>query len=170
MTREGQNEVSAEAASGGGAATALTRSQPSSRRFQRTARRAVMAAALAVVAGCGQSGGGVPDPSDGDMLRGVVTTYRMASQQLRRPPKSMDELAELLAPVANDPSEFLRSKRDGEEFVVVWGINVYNAPGDTVVAYERTGVDGKRMAVTLMGETREYTAEEIAEIEAKGRG
>ena len=51
---------------------------------------------------------------------------------------------------------------DGEEFVVVWGLNLESLPADTVLAYERKGVDGKRMVVTLNGEVREVSEDEIA--------
>jgi hypothetical protein len=76
----------------------------------------------------------------------------------------MDQLKAVLAPVTDDPSKYLRSTRDGEEFVVVWGLNLANSPAQTVVAYERTGVDGKRMYVTADGEVREATQEEFGKL------
>ncbi|TWT36583.1 hypothetical protein KOR34_14890 [Posidoniimonas corsicana] len=126
-------------------------------------------AILAVCVGCGESGGGgkVPEASDGDMLRGVVTSYRNATRELGRPPKDYSELEAIFAPVSNNPAEYLTSKRDGEKFVVVWGLNLASSPPDTVVAYEKTGVDGKRMLVTIDGFTREVTDTEISQLEAK---
>ncbi|TWT75719.1 hypothetical protein Pla123a_32290 [Posidoniimonas polymericola] len=128
-------------------------------------------ATLAALAGCNESGGGgkVPDASDGDMLRGVVTTYRNAARQLGRPPKDYSELEAIYAPVSSNPAEYLTSKRDGEKFVVVWGLNLATAPPDTVVAYEKVGVDGKRMLVTLDGYTREASETEINELEEKAK-
>jgi hypothetical protein len=70
----------------------------------------------------------------------------------------------VLKPVTDDPSQYLRSKRDGGDFVVVWGLNLDSAPPDTVVAYERTGADGKRMVVTSTAEVREVTPEEFANL------
>jgi hypothetical protein len=98
------------------------------------------------------------------MMRGVVSTYGMAQHTLGRPPKDMEELKAILAPLVKDPDKYFRSERDGEEFVVVWGQNIDTAPQDTIVAYERKGVDGKRMIVTCGGRTREVTPEEFAQL------
>ena len=116
------------------------------------------------VAGCGQSGPKPPALTDGNLLRGVVSTYVTAQRDLGRPPQKMEELKAVLAPVDKDTEKYLRSKRDGEEFVVVWGQNLDNAPTDTIVAYERKGVNGKRMIVTRAGDTREVTPEEFAQL------
>ena len=126
---------------------------------------AALLCALAFLAapGCSQ-GGGEPVPTHSDLMRGVVSTYSMAQHNLGRPPKSMDELKAIMAPLVKDPERYFRSERDGEEFVVVWGQNLDTAPDDTVVAYERKGVDGKRMIVNRAGDTREVTAEEFAQL------
>ena len=83
---------------------------------------------------------------------------------LNRPPQNIDELKAVLAPVSNDPSQYFLSSRDGQEFVVVWGLNLATAPPDTVVAYERTGADGKRMVVTVNRDILEVTPEEFARL------
>jgi len=119
---------------------------------------------FAFAAGCRKSDSGVPPPTDPGMLRGIITTYRVATRDLGRPPQNMDELKAVLAPVSKDPLKYLRSNRDGEEFAVVWGLNLDKAPPDTIVAYERKGVDGRRMAVTIAGDIREVSAEEFAEL------
>jgi hypothetical protein len=74
----------------------------------------------------------------------------------------MDELKAVYAQADPDPSKYVRSARDGEEFVVVWGLNLENVPADTVLAYEKTGVDGKRMVVSLNGMVREVSEDEFA--------
>jgi hypothetical protein len=96
------------------------------------------------------------------MLRGITRVYAIATRDLGRPPKNMDELKAVYAQADPDPSKYVRSARDGEEFVVAWGVNLRNAPEDMVLAHERTGVDGKRMVVMLNGMVREVTAEEFA--------
>ncbi len=116
---------------------------------------------LAVVAGCSSSSA-VPAPTDPSMLRGIVRIYATATRDLGRPPQNIDELKAILAPVSKDPSEFLRSTRDGEEFAVVWNLNLATTPPDTVLAYERKGAEGKRLVVTIDGATREVTADEFA--------
>jgi hypothetical protein len=60
--------------------------------------------------------------------------------------------------------EYLISKRDGEEFVIVWNVNLNNTPADTIVAYERTGVDGKRMVVSANANVREVSADEFSQL------
>jgi hypothetical protein len=76
----------------------------------------------------------------------------------------MEELKSVLKPLTKDPDKYVRSTRDGEEFVVVWGVQMDQLPLDTVVAYERKGVDGKRMVVNLNGEVREVSAEEFLKL------
>jgi hypothetical protein len=125
------------------------------------ASAAVMAAAI----GCGGGGGSTaPTPTDASMLRGVVSTYRIATRDLGRPPQNVEELKTVLAPVSKEPMEYLISKRDGEEFVIVWNVNLNNTPADTIVAYERTGVDGKRMVVSANANVREVSADEFSQL------
>jgi hypothetical protein len=120
---------------------------------------------LAILAFCGcDSGAKVTPPTDSSMLRGIVRIYGIAARDLGRPPKSMDELKAVYAQADPDPSKYVRSARDGEEFVVVWGLNLEGLPPDTVLAYERTGLDGQRMVVTLDGAVREVSREEFAKL------
>ena len=69
-----------------------------------------------------------------------------------------------MSPVDPDPSKYVRSPRDGEEFIVVWGLDLSRTSGDTVVAYERKGVDGKRMVVTADSNIREVTGDELRQL------
>jgi hypothetical protein len=122
--------------------------------------RFAVVAALVLV-GCGGGEPKPPPPTDDSMLRGITRIYAIATRDLGRPPQNMDQLKAVLAPVTDDPAKYLRSTRDGEEFVVVWGLNLANSPANTVVAYERKGVDGTRLFVTADGEIREATKEEF---------
>lgn len=117
-----------------------------------------------VLAGCGEGEPKPPPPTDDSMLRGITRIYSIATRDLGRPPQDMDQLKAVLAPVTDDPSKYLRSTRDGEEFVVVWGLDLANSPANTVVAYERKGVDGTRMFVTADGEVREANQEEFGKL------
>jgi hypothetical protein len=116
-----------------------------------------------MVIGC-QGGNSAPVPSDPSMMRGVISTYRTAASMLGKPPASMDDLKQVLAPLSDDPGQYLRSKRDGQDFVIVWGLNLDTLPPDVVVAYEQNGVDGKRMVVMPRGDVREVTSEEFAKL------
>jgi hypothetical protein len=76
----------------------------------------------------------------------------------------MDELKAVLAGLVDDPSPYFRSTRDGEEYVVVWGLQLESVPADTIIAYERTGVDGKRMVISRDGVAKAVTKEEFADL------
>ncbi|HEY3392196.1 MAG TPA: hypothetical protein VGK58_05790 [Lacipirellulaceae bacterium] len=76
----------------------------------------------------------------------------------------MDELKSVLAGLLDDPSPYFRSTRDGEEYVVVWGLQLDSVPADAIVAYERTGVDGKRMVITRDGVAKEVSKEEFGSL------
>jgi hypothetical protein len=114
--------------------------------------------------GCGQTGRSVPVPSNSDMLRGIIRTYVTAAGNLNRPPQSMDDLKAVVAPVDKDTDKYFRSKRDGEEFVVVWGLNLQTIPSDNVVAYERKGAGGTRMVLTVGGDIQEVTPEGFSQL------
>ena len=98
------------------------------------------------------------------MLRGIVRYYMTATGDLGRPPKNMDELKTVLVPLTKEPDKFVRSTRDGQEFVVAWDTRFDGLSPDTIVAYERTGVDGKRLVANLGGEVREVNQEEFAHL------
>jgi len=66
--------------------------------------------------------------------------------------------------LTNEPDKYLRSTRDGEEFVVVWGLDLYQQSPDTIVAYERKGVDGKRLVLDVNAMVREVTPEQFARL------
>jgi hypothetical protein len=134
-------------------------------------RSAGMRLALVIIAswllgasvGC-QKESGPPPPTDPNMLRGIVRIYGIAANELKRPPQNMEELKTVLAPVTNEPDKFLRSTRDGQEFAVVWGMQIDQTAPDTVIAHEQKGVDGKRMVVTADGTVSEATAEEFSKL------
>jgi hypothetical protein len=74
----------------------------------------------------------------------------------------MDELKSVLVGAVDDPSPYFRSTRDGQEYVVVWGLQLESVSPDTIIAYERTGVDGNRMVVNRDGIAKEVSKEEFA--------
>jgi hypothetical protein len=103
----------------------------------------------------------VQTPPDTSALRGIVRYYVIATGELGRPPQNMDELKSVLAPLTKEPDKYLRSTRDGEEFVVVWGQQIHALPAGTIIAYERKGVDGKRLVGDINANVREVTTEEF---------
>ena len=120
---------------------------------------------LIAVVGCDRTPSTVVQtPPDTSALRGIIRFYVTAAGELGRPPKNMDELKSVLAPLTNEPDKYLRSTRDGEEFVVVWGLDLYQQSPDTIVAYERKGVDGKRLVLDVNAMVREVTPEQFARL------
>jgi hypothetical protein len=117
---------------------------------------------IASVLGCAADTDKPPPPKDSNNLRGIIRCYVTATGNLGRPPKNMDELKAVLAGLVDDPSPYFRSTRDGEEYVVVWGLQLGALPADTIIAYERTGVDGKRMVINRDGVAKEVSKEEFA--------
>lgn len=89
-------------------------------------------------------------------LANIRTAYTEACQRLNRPPRSLKELqpflAETVGPDEEQAEDVLRSPNDDQEFVIHW--NVWVPPDDEfetdyVLAYERSGIDGKRYVVTI---------------------
>jgi hypothetical protein len=115
---------------------------------------------LGAILGCGGATQ-MAKPPDQSYLRGIVRTYATAANNLGRPPRDIEEIKSLYAAVDPDSSKYVRSPRDGEEFVVVWGLDLDSASADAVVAYERKGTGGKRMVVTADSTVREVTTDEL---------
>lgn len=96
-------------------------------------------------------------------LKAIVTFYAYACRDLQRTPESLDDLLPIMqqAKVSN-PSEYFTSTRDGQPYVIVWGLDLQSRyQGARVpIAYERAGTDGKRLLV--MGD---QTIEEITHAE-----
>ena len=136
------------------------------RRFECPTLNQLYVAVVAVsVLGCQQTPNTVVHtPPDTSALRGIIRYYSTAASELGRPPQNMEELKAVLAPLTIEPDKYLRSTRDGEEFVVVWGLQLHQQSPNTIIAYERRGVDGKRLVLDLNAMVREVTPEEFAKL------
>jgi hypothetical protein len=117
------------------------------------------------LAGCGHKP--PPEPAKGSAqanLEAILNSYRKASNELKRPPKSLDEFKSYLKQYG-DPEQLLISPRDGQPFVLVLGTDIWEEPSPTnplIIAYEKEGKDGRRFAVMPMGAVIPYTADEMA--------
>jgi hypothetical protein len=80
-------------------------------------------------------------------LRAVRDSYFEAIKSLKHPARSKEELTPFLQKFG-DPAEKLRSPDDGEEYVIVYGIEPM-APDSInhVWAYERHGKNGSRWCI-----------------------
>jgi hypothetical protein len=105
---------------------------------------------LVVVAGCGTA----PQPvQESEPLAQLLSAYLQATDSLRRPPKDESELRPFLP--ADKADAMFISPRDGQPYVLRWGVNYKDPKLDPVnpplIAYEQQGKDGIRHAVSVVG-------------------
>ena len=85
-------------------------------------------------------------------LQAINGAYIKTTQKLGRPPKNAAELRPALQE-SGDADELLRSPTDGEEFVVIWGVDPRNTPPKNgklpVLIYEKKGSGGKHHVLQL---------------------
>jgi hypothetical protein len=112
---------------------------------------------LGLVAGCSGSPREVNitmDKTQENLLH-VGSAYSRYLESAKKPPTSTDHLKPYLKEFGN-PDELLRSSRDGEPFVICWGVDLSAPPtwatqGSTpVIAYEKRGSGGQRYVLTTM--------------------
>lgn len=107
-------------------------------------------------------------PIDEARLKGIVTIYAYAAADRGRPPRSVEDLLPIFRQASiDDPDGALTSSRDGQPFVIVWGLDLAgrHAGTSTPLAYEREGRDGTRLLVTCGQQLRELSEEEFAAID-----
>jgi len=129
-------------------------------------------AALLVV-GCGSRSSMQPYDAKtveaADQFRKVAAAYNQAYQKKRRPPTA-DDLKPFLKQ-HGDPEALLISPLDGKQLVIVPGFSPDIEPGEgerSIVAYEQSGVDGKRMTVDVRGTVVFVSDDEFAQIKFVG--
>ena len=115
---------------------------------------------LVAALGCGASTTPRVDPTK-DRLSKIAHMYFQAEQELKRPPKNVDDLKPI-AVKRGLGDEIWISENDGKPFEIVWGIDLKN-PGPTmpVLAYEAEGRFGRKWCVDMMGATSQRTDDEI---------
>jgi hypothetical protein len=129
-------------------------------------------AVLAMV-GCGS-----PEvkPLDGETVeaakhfQAIATAYNRAYQAKRKPPASANDLKPYLKKESGgkDP---LVSPNDGLPVVIVPGVALDATPAEdeqSIVAYEQTGVNGKRMMVDVRGMVHIVSDQDFAKIKFVG--
>jgi hypothetical protein len=77
----------------------------------------------------------------------IGPAYARATVSLHRPPANREELVPFLGRNGSEET-FLRSPNDGEDFVIIWDVDIRKLPIGgkdlPVIAYEKRGQDGKR--------------------------
>jgi hypothetical protein len=100
-----------------------------------------------LAAGCGSPATPPPPSPTALKLQAIGKAYVDATVRQNRPPANLDELLPSLQE-QGDPHEFLVSPSDGNQFEIVWSVELrrLKAYGSEVpvIAFERQGKDGKR--------------------------
>lgn len=95
-----------------------------------------------------------------ERLLAVGRAYGEFTRERGRPPRGPDDIRGRL-PTA----DALVSPRDGQPFVVCWGIDVRSPPtwasGRPIIAHESRGVDGTRYVLTTMLNVELLTNDEV---------
>jgi len=102
--------------------------------------------AVAFAFGCGPPTPDKPAANSYENLGAINAAYFKATKKMGRPPAKLADIEPFLRE-NGEPEILLTSPVDGEPYVIVWGIDIQrmldrNTP--PVVAYEKTGKDGKR--------------------------
>lgn len=120
-------------------------------------------------AGCGSS---TPVAGEVDVsrqnLQKIGVAYGRATAQLKRPPEKSDDLLPFLTSDTRpgDPLSVLRSPNDGENYVIVWGVDVRKLVMSrnkmrVVIAYEKRGKEGVRYVLRAPNHVVKVTDEQF---------
>jgi hypothetical protein len=129
--------------------------------------------AILAVAGCGKS---EVQPLSEETMKAVRhyqkigAAYNRAYQANRKPPSSANDLKPFLKQDAGG-ADLLVSPNDGKPVVIVPGVAMDATPAEdeqSIVAYDRVGLNGKRMMVDVRGMVHTVTEAEFAKIKFAG--
>src|SRR5262249_53852929 len=128
-----------------------------------------------VVGGLGPAGcsSGPAKPEDPSMrnLRKIAQAYELANEMRGRPPRGGEELRGFLKELGEkgDSDQILRSPRDGQPYVIIFGATLDVAAPATVLAYEQHGAGGTRYVLTVARDVKQMGEDEFAKASfAKG--
>jgi hypothetical protein len=110
-----------------------------------------------------------PEATAGEIhLHKIGRAYLRACDGLKRPPRNAAELRPYLDP--SDGEDVFRSPRDGEEYVILWGVKAAELqrsnnsdPGQRypVLAYEKRGATGQRYVLQMPPQVTLMSDEEL---------
>ena len=117
---------------------------------------------LFVICGCGPSGPviGQVDPTRAK-LQQISGAYLAATMKSNSAPTKPEDLLPFLGDTSTpeeEKREIFRSDNDGEDFEIVWGIDLRNIgtdelPREVIYAYEKKGKNGKRYVLKAPTDT-----------------
>jgi len=108
-------------------------------------------------------------------LRTVGLAYRIFFFHYNRPPRNESDLRRAFTELGvqgaePDLEEQLRSPRDGQPYVFIYGVPLDSDLRSTVLAYEQDGAGGSRYVFTQSGDIKRLTEAEFAKADfAKGQ-
>src|SRR5438874_3048473 len=87
--------------------------------------------ALLCTSGCGGSAKITDSAASAGQLTTIAAAYAKATESLDRPPMNKAELMDFVKELVKeqedvDPADVFRSKVDGQEFVIHWGVDYRN--------------------------------------------
>jgi hypothetical protein len=98
-------------------------------------------------------------------MRRILQAYQLAADTRGRPPRNAQELGRFFKELGEtgDPEQLLRSPRDGQPYVILFGPDFDFEARGTILAYEKTGTEGGRYVLTLAREVKLMKDEEFAQ-------
>ena len=104
------------------------------------------------------------DPTQQQLIL-IGTAYQQYTFANEAPPSKPDDLKQLLRELGGTDAVWV-SSRDGHPFVIVWNLDLLQPPTwaktTPVLAYEKTGKNGKRFVRTVVGSVEELSPQEFA--------
>jgi hypothetical protein len=100
-------------------------------------------------------------------LRTVGLAYRIFFFHYNHPPRNEDDLRRTFTELGvqgaePDLEQQLRSPRDGQPYVIIYGVPLDSDERGTVLAYEKTGAAGSRYVFTQSGDMKLLTDADFA--------
>jgi hypothetical protein len=126
--------------------------------------------ALLAVLGCSSAKGpGELRPEEKAIVT-VGLAYRDASAALKRGPANLEELTPYLKKYG-DPDQLLVSPSDGQPYQIIWGL-IPSRPAKSfqtqrLLAYEKSGKDGKRYALDCMLKVHHVSDKELSDLQGQ---
>jgi hypothetical protein len=116
---------------------------------------------IVVLSGCGKGKSNQRNPTE-DRLYKIGKAYIQACYRLERAPENFGDIKSSIE--GDVPDDLLVSPNDGENFVILWGVNFAELSPSakdpfTVGGYEKKGVDGTRYVLRFPLSTVKMTDE-----------
>ena len=103
------------------------------------------------------------EPAHENLMK-IGSAYIQFNAKNKRPPKSVEEIKPLLKEFGSI-DRLLRSPRDGEPYVICWGVDLLVpakwARSTPILAYEKRGAEGTRYVLTTLRSVQQMSDEQF---------